>query len=328
MDKQNLIALARALPKAELHVHIEGTLEPELMLQLAARHGITLPYRDVAEVRQAYAFSNLQSFLDIYYAGASVLRTQDDFAQLTSAYLDRAAADGVVHAELFFDPQTHLERGIEQARQAHGISASLIMCFLRHLSEEQGFDTLEAAMPYRQHIVGVGLDSSEFGHPPSKFARLFERCRGLGFRVVAHAGEEGPASYFWEALNILKAERIDHGVRSVEDAALMQVLAERRVPLTVCPLSNVRLGVFAHMGVHNLPALLKAGLAVTINSDDPAYFGGYMQENWRAAIENLPLTASDLVQMARNSIDASFIDAAQKAAFLARISAVQVPPTP
>ena len=338
MDKQNLIALARALPKAELHVHIEGTLEPELMLQLAARHGISLPYRDVAEVRQAYAFSNLQSFLDIYYAGASVLRTQDDFAQLTSAYLDRAAADGVVHAELFFDPQTHLARGIgfgtviaglqagiEQAQQAHGITASLIMCFLRHLSEEQGFETLEAAMPYRRQIIGVGLDSSEAGHPPSKFARLFERCRGLGFRVVAHAGEEGPASYVWEALDVLKAERIDHGVRSVEDAALMQVLAERRVPLTVCPLSNVRLGVFAHMGMHNLPALLNAGLAVTINSDDPAYFGGYMQENWRSAIDHLPLTAGDLVQMARNSIDASFIDAGRKAALHARISAVHVP---
>ena len=315
------------MPKAELHIHIEGSLEPELIFELAQRNGVALPYASVEALRAAYAFTDLQSFLDIYYAGASVLLKEEDFFEMAWAYFERAAADNVVHAELFFDPQTHTERGVpieavivglaHACRRAHaelGISASLILCFLRHLSEDAAFATLEQALPYRDHFIGVGLDSSERGHPPEKFARVFARCRELGLHVVAHAGEEGPPAYIWSALDVLKVERIDHGVRCLEDPALVQRLAAERVPLTVCPLSNVKLRVFETLADHNLPALLDAGLCVTINSDDPAYFGGYINANFVAAFDALPqLNARHAHALASNSFDASFAGAADKA---------------
>jgi adenine deaminase len=318
--RDHLPALLCAMPKAELHIHIEGSLEPELIFALAQRNGVALPYPDVASLRAAYAFTDLQSFLDIYYAGASVLLTEEDFFDLGLAYFRRAAADHVVHAEIFFDPQTHTDRGVsmrtviegltravDTARRELGVSALLIMCFLRHLSEEAAFATLEAALPYRDRIIGVGLDSGERGHPPEKFARVFARCRELGLRLVAHAGEEGPPAYIWSALDVLHVERIDHGVRCVEDLALVARLAAERVPLTVCPLSNVKLCVYPTMAQHQLPALLAAGLCATINSDDPAYFGGYVNQNYLAAFEALPqLTARHAHQLASNSFEASF----------------------
>ena len=324
----------RALPKAELHLHIEGTLEPELMFALAARNGVALPWPSVEATRAAYAFDDLQSFLDLYYAGAAVLLHAEDFFELAMAYFARAHADGVVHAELFFDPQTHtargvpfasvldgLERACTEARQRYGIGSRLILCFLRHLSEEDGFATLEQALPHLARIHGVGLDSSERGHPPSKFARLFERCRALGLHVVAHAGEEGPPAYIVEALDVLKAERIDHGVRATEDPALLARLAREQVPLTVCPLSNVKLRVFPELARHNLKALLDAGLKVTINSDDPAYFGGYVLENYRQCATALHLSRGELKRIARNSLEAAFVDAAERAPWLARLEA-------
>jgi adenosine deaminase len=315
------------MPKAELHVHIEGSLEPELIFKLARRNGVALAYPSVEALRAAYAFTDLQSFLDIYYAGASVLLKEEDFFEMAWAYFERAAADNVVHAELFFDPQTHTDRGVpieavivglaHACRRAHaelGISASLILCFLRHLSEDAAFATLEQALPYRHHFIGVGLDSSERGHPPEKFARVFARCRELGLHVVAHAGEEGPPAYIRSALDVLKVERIDHGVRCLEDPALVQRLAADRVPLTVCPLSNVKLRVIRTMADHNLPALLDAGLCVTINSDDPAYFGGYINANFLATFEALPqLNARHAHALASNSFEASFAGAADKA---------------
>jgi adenine deaminase len=321
-----LPALLRRMPKAELHIHIEGSLEPEMIFRLAARNGVALPYVSVEALRAAYAFTDLQSFLDIYYAGASVLLKEEDFFDMAWAYFERAAADNVVHAELFFDPQTHTDRGVpietvivglsHACRRAHaewGLSASLILCFLRHLSEEAAFATLEAALPYRHHFIGVGLDSSERGHPPEKFARVFARCRELGLRVVAHAGEEGPPAYIESALDVLKVQRIDHGVRCLESPALVQRLARERMPLTVCPLSNVRLCVFKQMAEHNLPALLDAGLCATVNSDDPAYFGGYINENFVQTFEALPqLTAQHAWQLAKNSFDASFAPAEDK----------------
>lgn len=325
----------RALPKAELHLHIEGTLEPELMFALAARNGVALPWASVEETRAAYAFSDLQSFLDLYYAGAAALLHEQDFHDLAMAYFERAAADGVVHAELFFDPQTHtargvpfatvldgLERACREAQSRYEISSRLILCFLRHLSEEDGFATLEQALPHLSRIHGVGLDSSERGHPPSKFARLFERCRELGLHVVAHAGEEGPPAYIVEALDILRVERIDHGVRAAEDPALLERLARDQVPLTVCPLSNVRLCVFPRLADHNLKALLDAGLKVTINSDDPAYFGGYVLENYRQTAEALGLTRTELACIARHSLEAAFVDDAERAPWLARLEAL------
>lgn len=329
-------ALLHALPKAELHIHIEGSLEPELIFKLAQRNGLSLPYASVDALRAAYAFSDLQSFLDIYYAGASVLLKEEDFYDMAMAYFERAAADNVVHAELFFDPQTHTERGVpigvviqgltraRQAAQARwGLSSALILCFLRHLSQASALETLEAALPWREHFIGVGLDSSERGHPPEKFAEVFARCRDLGLPRVAHAGEEGPPAYIWSALDVLQVERIDHGVRAIEDAGLMQRLAAERVPLTVCPLSNVKLCVYEHMGQHPLPALLAAGLACTINSDDPAYFGGYMHANWLATFEALPsLTRDHARQLALNSIEASFVDEAIKAGWRARLESV------
>lgn len=332
----DLESFVRALPKAELHLHIEGTLEPELMFALAQRNNVRLPWNSVAETRAAYAFTDLQSFLDLYYAGAAALVQEDDFHDLALAYFTRAHEDGVVHAELFFDPQTHTERGIafetvldgleracDEARARFGISSRLILCFLRHLSEEEGFATLELAMPHLHRIHGVGLDSSEKGHPPSKFARLFARCRALGLHVVAHAGEEGPPAYIVEALDVLEVERIDHGVRASEDSALMQRLAREQVALTVCPLSNVKLRVFERLEAHNLRQLLEAGLKVTINSDDPAYFGGYIAENFLQTARALDLDAAALKRIARNSLEASFVSDAERRPWIARLESLQ-----
>jgi len=334
IDPARLPQLLCAMPKAELHLHIEGSLEPELMFELARRNQVRLPHADVVAVREAYAFTNLQSFLDIYYAGASVLQQPQDFYDLAWAYFERAAADHVVHAEIFFDPQTHtqrrvsmrtvvsgLHRACEDARTKLGMDAQLIMCFLRHLSEDEAFDTLELAMPFRDQIVGVGLDSSEVGHPPEKFVRVFARARQMGFRCVAHAGEEGPPAYIWSALDGLHAERIDHGVQATQDAALMQRLAQERTPLTVCPLSNIKLCVFPDLAAHNLPALLDAGLCASVHSDDPAYFGGYINENFLQIFAALPLTAAHAYQLARNSFEASFVPEAQRHAWVAQLDA-------
>lgn len=312
--------LIRKLPKAELHLHIEGSLEPEMMFALAAKNGITLPYTSVEEVRAAYNFSDLQSFLDLYYAGASVLVTEQDFFDLTWAYCLKAHEDRVVHAEIFFDPQTHTARGIDvktvldgitgalaRARTELGMTSRLIMCFLRHLSEEDGFATLDAMFPHLGRIHGVGLDSGERGNPPSKFERLFARCRELNLPVVAHAGEEGPASYIIEALDLLKARRIDHGVRCTEDAALVARLAAEQVPLTVCPLSNLKLCVVHDLKDHNLRELLSAGLCAMVNSDDPAYFGGYLNDNLLSCQSALDLNKAEIVQLVRNSFSASWL---------------------
>jgi adenine deaminase len=331
-----LLQRLRAAPKAELHIHIEGSLEPELIFALAQRNGVPLAYANVEALRQAYRFTDLQSFLDIYYAGASVLLQEQDFFDMAWAYFERAQADGVVRAELFFDPQTHTERGVpmaavvqglsracRQAQQRLGISADLILCFLRHLSEEAALDTLQAALPYREHFIGVGLDSSERGHPPEKFARVFARARELGLHAVAHAGEEGPPAYIWNALDVLHVQRIDHGVRCLEDAALTARLAAEQVPLTVCPLSNVKLCVFGTLAEHNLLRLLDAGLKVTVNSDDPAYFGGYLMDNFSACLEALPqLTAGHLHRLVRNSLEASFAPAAEKTRWLDQLQRV------
>ena len=327
--------LLRAMPKAELHIHIEGSLEPELIFALAERNGVALPYADVEALRAAYAFTDLQSFLDIYYAGASVLLHAQDFHDMAMAYFARSAADQVVRAELFFDPQTHTARGVPMAtvveglhractdaKARFGIDAELILCFLRHLSEEDAFATLEAALPFRDMFIGVGLDSSELGHPPEKFARVFARCRELGLHIVAHAGEEGPPAYIWSALDVLKAERIDHGVQAIHDPALMQRLAHDRIPLTVCPLSNQKLCVFPDLADHNLGALLDAGLVATVNSDDPAYFGGYMTDNFLQVFEATGLTAQHAYQLGRNAFEGSFAAPADKQRYLAQLDAV------
>lgn len=325
-------AFIRSIPKAELHLHIEGTLEPEMMFELARKHRLALPYASVEQLRQAYSFSNLQSFLDIYYQGADVLRDEDDFHALTSAYLQRAHADGIVHAEIFFDPQTHTARGVpfatviggicsalEDGGRAFGITHRLIMCFLRHLSAQDAMTTLEQALPHVGAITAVGLDSSEAGHPPSKFAAVFARARSEGLPAVAHAGEEGPPAYIAEALDLLQVKRVDHGVRSEEDPALLARLIRDRVPLTVCPLSNIRLRVFKRMEDHNLKRLLRRGLCVTVNSDDPAYFGGYVAENYLAAFSALGLSRADIVQLASNSFEASFLPESEKEAWQAKI---------
>ena len=330
---ERLPALLRQMPKAELHIHIEGSLEPELIFALAARNGVALPYANVDALRRAYAFSNLQSFLDIYYAGASVLLSEQDFYDLARAYLLRAAADNVLHAELFFDPQTHTARGVSMvsvinglhracvdAEAELGISASLILCFLRHLSEESAFETLEQALPFRDKLVGVGLDSGELGNPPEKFAKIFARCRELGFHLVAHAGEEGPPAYIWTALDVLRVERIDHGVQASQDALLMQRLATDCIPLTVCPLSNLKLCVFPDLASHNLPELLAAGLMTTVNSDDPAYFGGYINENFTQIFAATGLGASHAYTLARNSFEASFIEASAKRRYIEQLN--------
>ncbi len=324
----------RGLPKAELHLHIEGTLEPELAFRLAKKHGVTLPYASVEELRAAYSFTNLQSFLDIYYAGASVLRDVEDFHALTSAYLRRVHDQGVVHVEIFFDPQTHTQRGIafatvlegitgalREAQEQLGITHRLILCFLRHLSAADAMRTLEEALAYKDALTAVGLDSSEKGHPPSKFAAVFERARREGLLTVAHAGEEGPPEYIYEALDILKVRRIDHGVRSEEAPELLDRLVRERMPLTVCPLSNVKLKVFERIEHHNIKRLLERGACVTVNSDDPAYFGGYILENFLALERGLALTPKQLTTLARNSFEASFLDAAAKSRWLAAVDA-------
>ena len=329
-----LPGVLRRMPKAELHIHIEGSLEPELIFALAERNGVAIPYASVEELRRAYAFSNLQSFLDIYYAGASVLLREQDFFDMAWAYLQRAAADNVVHAEIFFDPQTHTARGVgmdavinglhracDEARRELGVNASLILCFLRHLSEREAFETLEQALPLQGKFIGVGLDSSEVGHPPEKFAKVFARCRELGLHLVAHAGEEGPPAYIWTALDLLKVERIDHGVQSAKDPSLMQRLAKDRIALTVCPLSNLKLCVFPDLAQHNLRQLLDAGLAATVNSDDPAYFGGYMNENFTQTFAATGMEAQHAWTLARNSFEASFADAAAKRGHLERLAA-------
>ena len=324
---------ARGLPKAELHLHIEGSLEPELIFALAQRNGVALPYAGVEELRRAYAFTNLQSFLDIYYAGASVLRTEQDFHAMAWAYLQRAAADNVVRAEIFFDPQTHTARGVAMETviaglsracadaRALGVDAELILCFLRHLSEQEAFETLEQALPYRDRFIGVGLDSSEVGHPPEKFARVFDACRRHGLHLVAHAGEEGPPEYVWSALDVLKVERIDHGVQSARDRTLMERLARERITLTVCPLSNLKLCVFPDLAQHNLRQLLDAGLAATVNSDDPAYFGGYVNENFLRTFAATGLDAQHAYRLARNSFEGSFAEPAARRAYVERLDA-------
>ena len=313
------------LPKAELHIHIEGSLEPELMFELAGRNGVTLPFASVAEVRQAYEFTDLQSFLDVYYEGARVLVKEQDFYDLAHAYLQTVAAQNVRHVEIFFDPQTHTERGVsfetvitglhralDDAASEWDLSSKLIPCFLRHLSADAAMETLECAVPFRDWITAVGLDSSELEHPPSKFERVFDKALSLGMKTVAHAGEEGPPDYIWQALDLLDVSRIDHGVRCLEDPKLVELLRKKQMPLTVCPLSNVKLGVFKKLEDHNLKDLLEAGLCATVNSDDPAYFGGYIEENYVAVQEALGLTRDHLYRLARNAFEASFLAADQR----------------
>lgn len=320
------------MPKVELHLHIEGSLEPELMFELAQRNKVAIPFKSVDEVRAAYDFSNLQDFLDIYYQGMSVLQTEQDFYDLTMAYLKRVAAQNVMHTEIFFDPQGHTERGIafdtvlngitralNDGRTQMGVTSHLIMCFLRHLSEEKAFETLKQAIPYKDRILGVGLDSSEVGHPPSKFERVFAEARKEGFLLVAHAGEEGPPAYVWEALDGLKIDRMDHGNRSLEDGALVKRIANDGIALTVCPLSNLRLCGVKDMKDHPLKKMLDLGLRATVNSDDPAYFGGYMTENFKAVAQALELTRDDLLTLTRNGIEASFVSNDDKARMTQRL---------
>jgi adenosine deaminase len=335
IPRARLAELLRAMPKAELHLHIEGTLEPELAFDLARKNGVALAWPSVDALRAAYRFSDLQSFLDIYYAGASVLLDASAFEAMAMAYYRRAAADNVAHAEIFFDPQTHTARGVpvavviggltrarERAERELGVTSALILCFLRHLSEGEAMAALEDALPHRAHFVGVGLDSSERGHPPEKFARVFARAGTLGLHRVAHAGEEGPPAYIESALDVLHAERIDHGVRCVESPALVERLARERVPLTVCPLSNLKLRVFDRLAEHNLAELLRAGIRATVNSDDPAYFGGYVNDNFVATFEALPdLGAADAYALARNSFEASFADRATVQTLVGRLDA-------
>ncbi|WP_420442181.1 adenosine deaminase [Candidatus Palauibacter sp.] len=313
-----LSEIIRSTPKAELHIHVEGSLEPEMMFELARRNGVSLPYRSAAEVRRAYSFGNLQEFLDLYYEGMNVLWTEEDFFELADAYLRRAAADNVVHVEMFFDPQAHTGRGVPPGTlmdgldraivrsRARGVSVSLILCFLRHLTEREAFETLEAAEPYGGRLLGVGLDSSEVGHPPSKFARVFDAARGMGLRLVAHAGEEGPPEYVWEALDVLGVERIDHGNRALEDDALVARLRDDRIPLTVCPLSNLALRVVEGLAAHPIKRMLDLGLLATVNSDDPAYFGGYINENFRRVADAVGLSPEEIETLARNSLEAAF----------------------
>lgn len=325
----------KKLPKAELHLHIEGSLEPELMFKLSERNKVAIPFKSVEEIRAAYEFDNLQSFLDIYYAGAAVLLKEEDFYDLTWEYLLRCKEDNVIHTEIFFDPQTHTDRGIsfdtviggidkalKDGFEKLGISSKIILCFLRHLDEEAAFKTLEEAEPHLDKIAAVGLDSSEVGHPPSKFQKVFDKARQLGLLTVAHAGEEGPPEYIWEALDLLKVSRIDHGVRSLEDEKLVQRLVEEKIPLTVCPLSNIKLCVFKEMKDHNYRELLQKGLVATINSDDPAYFGGYMNQNFIETAEALELTKEELALSSKNAFNASFISDAQKKAYCDLVDAI------
>lgn len=332
ISEARLPELLRAMPKAELHMHIEGSLEPELMFALAARNHVALRFPSEQALRDAYVFNNLQEFLDIYHEGTMVLKTEEDFYDMTCAYMARAQADNVLHTEIFFDTQTHtghglsadtvingLHRACMDAPAKYGMTASLILCFLRHLSEEQAFACLEEALPLREKIVGIGLASSEVGHPPEKFAKVYARARELGFRLVAHAGEEAPPAYIWSALDVLKVERIDHGVQAIHDAALMQRLAHDGVPLTVCPLSNLKLRVFPTLAQHNLKTMLDAGIVATVNSDDPAYFGGYVNENFTQTFAALGMTSQHAYTLARNSFEASFLDASAKRAYIDRL---------
>jgi adenosine deaminase len=330
----DLTAFIRGLPKAELHLHIEGSLEPEQMFELARRNRIALPFATVEAVREAYAFSNLQDFLDIYYQGADVLRTEQDFHDLAMAYFRRVAADGCRHVELFFDPQTHTDRGIPfavaadgllagmaEAERTLGVTSKLILCFLRHLEEDAAFATLKQAEPYLDRIVGVGLDSSEVGHPPTKFERVYQAARERGLKTVAHAGEEGPPAYVWEALDRLKVDRIDHGNRSLEDPELVRRLVNDGMTLTVCPLSNLKLCVVDDMADHPLKRMLELGLHATVNSDDPAYFGGYLGDNWLAAARSVDLSRDELITLARNSFTGSFLSPGEIAGHVAAIDA-------
>jgi len=335
MPAESLADFVRRLPKAELHLHIEGTLEPELMFALARRNGVAIPFASVEAVRAAYDFSRLQDFLDIYYAGAAVLLTRADFHDLAMAYFRRLAADGGVHAEIFFDPQTHTHRGVplaeviegllsamDEAKANLGITSGLILSFLRHLDEADAFATLEAAGPWLSRLIGVGLDSSELGHPPAKFARVLAAARGLGLKVMVHAGEEGPPAYVWEAVDLIGVDRIDHGNRALEDDALVRRLVADGTSLTVCPLSNLKLCVVPDLASHPLKRMLDLGLAVTVNSDDPAYFGGYLADNYVKTAEALGLTRGELALLARNSFAGSFLPEAEKARWMAAVDAV------
>lgn len=335
VSPERLPDLLRLMPKAELHMHIEGSLEPELMFALGLRNGVSMTYPNVDSLRSAYVFDNLQDFLNIYHTGTLVLRTEQDFYDMAHAYLARAAADNVVHAEIFFDTQTHTNHGLStemvinglhracvDARAEFGMSASLILCFLRHLSEKEAFECLEQALPLRDKLLGVGLASSELGHPPEKFTRVFARARALGLRLVAHAGEEAPPAYIWSALDALKVDRIDHGVQATRDPALMARLVKDRIPLTVCPLSNLKLRVFPTLAEHNLGRLLEAGIVATVNSDDPSYFGGYINQNFTQTFAALNLGAQHAYQLAHNSFEASFIDEVLKRRYIDRLTSV------
>lgn len=329
------LELIKSLPKAELHLHIEGTFEPELMFEIARRNQVDIRFKSIQEIRDAYNFHNLQSFLDIYYEGAKVLMHERDFYDLTMAYLVKCKEDNVVHTEIFFDPQTHTERGVKfetvfngihsalkDAENAWGITSHMIMCFLRHLSEEEAFVTLKESLPFKKDILAIGLDSSEVGHSPAKFQRVFEAAIKEGYLTVAHAGEEGPPSYIWEALDLLKIKRIDHGVRALEDEKLLQRIIDEKIPLTVCPLSNLKLCVVKDLKDHNLKKLLERGVKVTINSDDPAYFGGYANQNYLETAEALGLNSQHLKTLAANSFEASFIDESLKQQWIARIQGI------
>jgi len=333
--KIELIELAKQMPKAELHLHIEGTFEPELMFKIASRNQITLKYPSIDALKTAYQFNNLQDFLDIYYQGMSVLLTENDFYDLTMAYLEKVHSQNVVHVEIFFDPQGHLERGVtfeiqingikkalEEALMKWGTTSNLIMSFLRHLSEESAFETLEVATPFLDKIDGVGLDSSEMNHPPIKFAEVFKACRKLGLKITAHAGEEGPPEYIWQALDILQVDRIDHGNRALEDTQLTAEIQKQRLTLTVCPLSNLKLCVVDSMKGHPIQKMLQLNLNATVNSDDPAYFGGYMNENYQSLIESSDLTETELYQLAKNAFEGAWITASEKTRYLAELDKV------
>ncbi|MCX7175743.1 MAG: adenosine deaminase [Proteobacteria bacterium] len=335
IDSSRLPELLRAMPKAELHMHIEGSLEPELIFEMARRNAVSLNYPTVEALRDAYVFDDLQNFLDIYHVGTKVLKTEQDFYEMTGAYLARARTDNVLHAEIFIDTQTHINHGqsaetvinglyraCSEAPTRYGMTASLILCFLRNLSEREAFECLEQALPLRDKIVGIGLASGEIGNPPEKFTRVFARARELGFRLVAHAGEEAPPAYIWGALDALKVERIDHGVQATQDSALMQRLVRDRVPLTVCPLSNIKLKVFPSLARHNLRQMLDAGIVATINSDDPAYFGGYINENFSQTFAALAMDSRHAYQLARNSFEVSFLDAGTKRRYVDQLDAV------
>lgn len=330
-----MIDLIQKLPKAELHLHIEGSLEPELMFRLAKKNNVEIPYDSVEDVRAAYNFNNLQSFLDIYYAGANVLLTQDDFYDLTWEYILKCVEDNVIHTEIFFDPQTHTERGVAfeavitgikealaDAKEKYGITSCIIMCFLRHLSQEAAFETLEQALAFKDDIIGVGLDSSELGNPPSKFKEVFQKAKEAGFKLVAHAGEEADFSYIYEALDLLNINRIDHGVQSIKSPELMQRLKDEQMPLTVCPNSNIELRVFDNYKEHNIKALLDYGLNISVNSDDPAYFKGYVNQNFVNLHENLPITEEDVITLVKNSFRSAFISDELKEDYLAKVDAV------